>query len=224
MEPTQNENQTNLTPVPIVLESQITTPIPIVLESVVTTPVNTPTVKIKTVVEEKKEIEETKRLKPAEELFCQLYARSGDTFNNATRSYAIAYDGEPLEEYSECLKDKEKLSKYTYTKTKAAQLVSKMYIRERISNILREDLCDEKIDEELSWVAKQRKDLGSKMRAINEHNKLQGRIEEKIKHSFENDNIIAPEQLEQLLTRKEQKKQPVLGELTTNGTDTNTTK
>lgn len=30
-------------------------------------------------------------LKPAEEMFCQLYAGSSPYFNNATRAYAVAY-------------------------------------------------------------------------------------------------------------------------------------
>lgn len=165
------------------------------------------------------ETNEIHKLNPFEELFCQLYAgASNDCFDNATLSYAVAYKFE-LDSFED---EDARQRKYNTAKASGSRLLTHDYIQARIAQILRENLTNDKIDEELSWVAKQRVDLGAKMRAINEHNKLQGRIEEKIKHTMENANIMTPEQLTALLVRKEQKSTTV-SEETKNDT-TNDTK
>ncbi|MDD4110208.1 MAG: hypothetical protein PHS54_01495 [Clostridia bacterium] len=149
----------------------------------------------KTILEDKKE---PKKLKPAEELFCQLYAGSSEYFNNASMSYVVAYD-KKLDEIED---EKERARVLRNCRSMGSNMLTKLYIRERVSEILRENLTNNKIDEEISWVAKQRKDLSSKMRAISEYNKLKGRIEEKIKHSLETENLLTKEQIERLFQNR----------------------
>ena len=186
MEPILNKNQISVTPVPagkyslIVRESQINK-----------TETNT-TADIEPI------IMDIKRLKPAEEAFCQLYANSSEYFNNATLSYAVAYNYN----LDDILDKDEYQTKYNSARVLGSKILTKVYIRERVSQILRENLTNDKIDEELSWVAKQRKDLGAKMRAINEHNKLKGRIEEKMKHTFDEESLLSPAQIYQLLENR----------------------
>ena len=119
-------------------------------------------------------------LKPAEELFCKLYAGLGDWFNNAVRSYGIAYDYE-LPSISKVKSDwtnEEKLS-YHQAGVEAHRLLKKPKIRRRCEEILLEEFKDEMADKELAWTLKQREDLSAKINAIKEYNKLKQRIVDK---------------------------------------------
>lgn len=120
-------------------------------------------------------------LKPAEELFCKLYSGTGDYFNNATRSYAVAYSKElPTPEKCKSDWNKREANEYNKASVDAHNLLRKPNIRARCDEILLEQFDDRFIDTELSWVIKQKKDLSSKVRAISEYNKLKKRVVERL--------------------------------------------
>lgn len=123
-------------------------------------------------MKEKKE----KPLSPEHELFCQLYTRETAYFGNGTQAYLAAYNLDPNNQ-----KD------YNNAKVAASKFLTNSNILARVRELLDLHLNDEIIDKELAFVALQQDDLGAKMRAINEYNKLKQRITEKkeVKHSGE---------------------------------------
>jgi len=121
-----------------------------------------------------------KKLKPAEKLFCQLYAGSSDYFNNATRAYGIAYEkvlppiGKPKTDWT-----KTEALVYNLASVEGHNLLIKPSIRQECEKVLKSDFKNEMADKELNWTIKQREDLSAKMTAIKEYNKLKQRIIEK---------------------------------------------
>lgn len=106
---------------------------------------------------------------PRHEMFCQYYVGAYDTFGNATKSYAKAYD-----------KDVSSPPQYATCRTEGYRLLTIPDIIKRINELLKDLIMnDTSVDSELAFVIMQRKDLSSKMRAIQEYNKLNQRITDK---------------------------------------------
>lgn len=128
-------------------------------------------------------------LTPQRMRFCQLYTQNSDLFGNATLSYADAfgYDLESLSQeaiYSEPdeFGHKEKIEDSPYTKAynvcsvMGTRLLRMVKIDEYTKVLLNEMMTNENADAELAWVMKQRRDLGPKIQALREFNKLKNRI------------------------------------------------
>lgn len=113
-----------------------------------------------------------RKLKPKEELFCQYYAKSGLTFGNARRSYALVHKKELETENQKRVCD-----------VLANRLLSKIVVYNRVSKLLNEKIDDEIVDKELAKVIQQGENLHAKVSAISEYNKVRGRIT--TKHKFE---------------------------------------
>ena len=129
------------------------------------------------------------------ELFCQYYTKNQELFGNATHSYAEAF-GYKLDELS-----REPINMKVGKKTKAGpseydracaicateggKLLRKPEIQERITALLNELLRDDIVDSQLAKIITQDDDLQSKVRAINEYNKVRGRIIDKSKVEIE---------------------------------------
>lgn len=129
----------------------------------------------KTEIKEKKEEKEVKKwLNPKQEFFCQLYATNIEYLGNWTQAYAMAY-----------WKDLDDPKENKASRNWAYENLTKPDILERIRELQNDFLSEEMVDKELSFVALQRADLSSKMRAISEFNKLKKRITEKmeLKHT-----------------------------------------
>jgi hypothetical protein len=128
------------------------------------------------------------------ELFCRYFTQNDEMFNNATLSYAEAYEYE-LDELSqeavyEEIEDEEtgeirkgKLIEpseydkaYNVCSVQGHRLLRNTKVQERIVALRNELLKDEVVDSELSKVIKQNKDFTPKVAAIKEYNKLRGRI------------------------------------------------
>lgn len=122
-----------------------------------------------------------KPLLPKQELFCQLYLR-GDKrqFGNATRSYIDAY-GIDIDVRNEDWSPNKEQNKKNYDVARATgtENLAKPHIKARMKEILKETFNDEDIDDELSKIIKQDNDLGSKLSAIKEYNRLKERVIEK---------------------------------------------
>ena len=127
----------------------------------------------KAIVWEKSSLDEDEKidkkwLTAKQELFCQLYSTNMDYYGNWTQAYAMAYDKD--------LKDK---NDNKIARMWASRMLTNDNILSRVRELQNSFLSDEMIDKELSFVALQRNDLGAKMRAINEYNKLKQRITDK---------------------------------------------
>lgn len=104
-------------------------------------------------------------LNPQQELFCQLYASNREFFGNGMQSYLEAYDLDS--------------SKWKSAKANAHRLLTKDYILKRIDELLEIYINDQVVDKELGFVILQKADLGSKVAAIREYNKLKNRVSDK---------------------------------------------
>jgi phage terminase small subunit len=117
--------------------------------------------------------EEKPKLNPKQEFFCQLYASDRDFFANGVQSYAEAYDI-----------DIRTKSGYATAKVNSSKLLTNANILARINEILElHGLNDVFVDKQLEFLITQNADLSTKVRAINEYNKLKSRITEKIDHT-----------------------------------------
>lgn len=118
------------------------------------------------------------------ELFCNLYV-SEEFFGNGVKSYAKAYGFD--------LSDK---GEYNKAKSGAARLLSDANVCRRISELLDEaGLNDNFVDKQLLLVITQNADFSSKMKAINEYNKLRSRINNtlNVNHNYEDFDGDDPE-------------------------------
>jgi hypothetical protein len=110
------------------------------------------------------------KLNPKQEKFCQLYV-SKEHFANGTESYCEAY-GIDLSEQP---------NRYNAVRAEASKLLTNGNILSRINELL--DLAglnDQFIDKQLLFVIMQNADMGSKVSAIREYNKLKQRITDKL--------------------------------------------
>lgn len=114
--------------------------------------------------------EKVKRLTPKQELFCQLYSSDKEFFGNGVESYAEAFDI-----------DISLPGQYNVAKVGAYRLLTTPYVLERINKLLElGPLNDTSVDKQLGFVIAQNADLGSKVAAIREYNKLKKRINDKL--------------------------------------------
>lgn len=111
-----------------------------------------------------------KPLKPEWELFCQYFVSSYETFGNATKSYAKAYNI-----------DISNKSKYASCRTQGYRLLTNDDILKRINELLTELVMnDTTVDMQLAFLITQMGDYGAKIQAIKEYNKLKQRITDKV--------------------------------------------
>lgn len=121
---------------------------------------------------------------PRWELFCNLFATSEDCFGHGVKAYAIPYDIDVTEK-----------GQYFVAKSGASELLTKPYILERVNELLDIAMSDEIADKQLSFLILQNGDLGAKLQAIRERNRLKGRVVKKINLSGSVDTEASPEQL-----------------------------
>lgn len=106
------------------------------------------------------------KLTPQQELFCQLYASDKEFFGNGVRSYIEAYGV-----------DTSKSGWYNTAKAGAHENLTKPYILERIEEIFEaHGLNDTFVDKQLEKLICQDADFRTKLGAIQEYNKMKGRI------------------------------------------------
>lgn len=101
--------------------------------------------------------------------FCRLYV-SKDFFGNGVQSYIEAYTI-----------DETKPNWYATACVCASKLLSIAKVGEHINSLLvSQGLSDEFVDKQILFLITQHAELGTKLGAIREYNKLKGRIVEKI--------------------------------------------
>lgn len=106
------------------------------------------------------------KLTPQQERFCQLYASDREFFGNGVQSYAEAYGV-----------DITKPGKYRIACAAASENLTKPYILERIEEIFEaHGLNDAFVDKQLEKLISQDADFRTKLGAIQEYNKMKGRI------------------------------------------------
>lgn len=120
--------------------------------------------------EKEKELQKEKiNLTPKQDLFCKLYV-SRDFFANGTQAYIEAYDI-----------DVKKPGAYNGARASASELLTNPNILKRINQIIElEGLNDAFVDKQLVLAITQNADLGAKVSAIREYNKLKTRITDKL--------------------------------------------
>jgi hypothetical protein len=161
--------------------------------------------------------EQENELKLKREAFCQYYTKNQEMFGNATRSYAEAF-GYKLDELSRVVqykgkgKKRKKLpSEYDLAcnvcAVEGGKLLRNPQIQERITSLLNELLRDDIVDSQLAKIITQDADLQSKVRAINEYNKVRGRIIDKTRDVTER---FAMDDIRELLAPLPQERQDEL--------------
>jgi len=164
-----------------------------------------------------------KKLTDKEELFVRYYVLNEATRLNATRSYDLAYgknlEGQDKEDAVKGTRINQKSGMeeeynvkessydrcYVVCKKEGSVNLTKPHIERRKYELLNELMTDTFVDGELAKVIQQDGDRPSKVRAINEYNKLGGRIisKEVHAHAFMNDDMSDAELLKRV---EEQKK------------------
>ncbi len=113
--------------------------------------------------------DETVNLKQEE--FCQLYTGEREFFGNGVESYLEIYGI-----------DKSKPNWYKTACAAASRLLTNVKVIARINELLEESgLNDVFVDKQLRFLITQHADLGNKLGAIREYNKLKQRITDQIK-------------------------------------------
>lgn len=106
------------------------------------------------------------KLTPQQELFCKLYASDKEFFGNGVQSYIEAYGV-----------DTSKRGWYATARSGAYENLTKPYILERINEIFEaQGLNDSYVDKQLEKLITQDADFKAKLGAIQEYNKMKGRI------------------------------------------------
>lgn len=106
------------------------------------------------------------KLTPQQEMFCQLYASDREFFGNGVQSYIEAYGI-----------DMSRRGAYATARSGAHENLTKPYILERIEEIFEaHGLNDQFVDKQLEKLICQDADFKSKLGAIQEYNKMKGRI------------------------------------------------
>jgi hypothetical protein len=115
------------------------------------------------------------KLKLQQEKFCQLYATTREFFGNGTQSYAEAYGIDLTTKGGNAV-----------ARQGAYQLLTNIDILKRIDELLElGPLNDTTIDKQLAFLVEQNAELGTKLGAIREYNKLKGRITDKLEAKIE---------------------------------------
>ena len=132
------------------------------------------------------------KLNLKQERFCILYASDREFFGNGVRSYLEAYELNP-----------NKKSNYNTAKSNAHVLLTNTDILDRINELLEEEgLNDAFVDKQLKFAITQCAEIGSKIRAINEYNKLRGRHAAQKFQLIDEYEDITPEEIEEELERR----------------------
>ncbi|MDR6305888.1 hypothetical protein GGQ85_003614 [Nitrobacter vulgaris] len=139
-------------------------------------------------------------------------------FGNATLSYAAAYDIELgdtsiLDKEGNVVVQRSYRGKYQTCSVNGARLLRDAKVRDRITALLNELLRDDIVDSQLAKVITQDGDLQSKVRAINEYNKVRGRIIDKTRDVTER---FAMDDVRELLAPLPQERQDELYAILTN--------
>lgn len=108
------------------------------------------------------------KLNLRQEKFCQLYTMNEECFGNGYKSYCLAYKKQPKT-------DKEK----EIIRITASNLLTKINIQDKITELLLAQLNNEVVDRELTKLIMQNEEPSVKVQAIREYNKLKQRIVEK---------------------------------------------
>jgi phage terminase small subunit len=112
-----------------------------------------------------------------QELFCKLYTSKGEYFDNATLSYAEAYQYElPKDENGKNITDSKE---YNICKANASRLLANDNIKSRIRTLFVELLNDTEMDARLAEIATKGKDPDS-IQALKIYNDLKQRITKRI--------------------------------------------
>jgi hypothetical protein len=121
-------------------------------------------------------------------LFCQYYAGGGEWFGNGVWSYVFAFELKvPFREYK-CMSEEQKAD-YDSACVMASALLRNVKIKNYINKLLDELIKDEIVDRELAKVVMQDKELGPKVQAVREYNRVKGRGLDRVEHSMD-DNLI----------------------------------
>ncbi len=105
------------------------------------------------------------KLTPKQERFCVLYATKEDFFGNGVQAYAQAYKIN--------LNDQ---SGYATARSNASRLLTNADILKRIDQLQEESgLNNAYVDKQLHFLIAQHADLGIKLRAVQEYNRLRAR-------------------------------------------------
>ena len=114
-----------------------------------------------------------RELNEKQKLFCELYATNREFFGNGTQAYIEAYDI-----------DLTKKGAYASARVDASKLLTKSNILKQINELLDlGGLNDQRVDKELLFLIEQHSELGTKLGAIKEYNKLKERITDKLEIS-----------------------------------------
>lgn len=129
------------------------------------------------------------RITPQMELFCRLYTTKGDTFNNGTLSYAIAYDfdlenKDTTREVDENGKEIKGTSEYDRVRAVcqngASRMLFRNYIQERVKELMIQAFDDNKVaDTRLTEIMLSGKDTDA-IQAIKHRNDLKQRVNRKL--------------------------------------------
>lgn len=142
-----------------------------------------------------------RRLSPRQEMFCRLYATDQEFFANGVQSYIRAYKP-----------DQSTLRWYDHARVRASAILGEERILNRINELLEiQRLNDPYVDKQLGFLIHQHSDLSVKLGGIREYNRLKSRIEQKIKLSGKVENVLTPEQLNELLKSRTVKEPTVEG-------------
>lgn len=134
------------------------------------------------------------KLTPQQELFCQLYASDKEFFGNGVKSYIEAYGV-----------DTSKSGWYNTAKAGAHENLTKPYILERIEEIFEtHGLNDTFVDKQLEKLIVQDADFSTKIKAIQEYNKMRGRIinKQEINGDFQLNGILPKPKKEKKCTKR----------------------
>lgn len=122
------------------------------------------------------------KLTPKQELFCQLYSSDREFFGNGVQTYIEVY--EP---------NQSKPNWYRSACASASEILSNPKVCNRINELLEDSgLNDSFVDKQLLFIINQHADLGSKIAAIREYNKLKQRIIDKIDHTTKGKEMPTP--------------------------------
>lgn len=129
------------------------------------------------------------KLTPQQERFCILYASDREFFGNGVQSYIESYGV-----------NTSKPGWYGVAKSGAYENLTKPHILERIEEIFEEHgLNDTFVDKQLEKLITQDADFKTKLGAIQEYNKMKGRIIERKDITQRNEEIVP------ILPKKEKK-------------------
>ena len=110
-----------------------------------------------------------KKLNPRQEKFCRLYATTKEFFGNGVQAYIEAYNP-----------NQSKRNWYKNAKAAAHENLTKPYLCDRINELLEsEGFNNEFVDKQTLFLITQHADFNSKIRAIQEYNKLRKRVSDK---------------------------------------------